>query len=310
MNSHAALSTPSTTQRCWSTSCTDARLEITGAITGRAAACSSRWSKASIRRWGSTDRDIASASAQPGRIGSGVRVRASSSAASTDLSRVAPLLPGSSGSPNQPCRSARPARARPSPAVPARPAWWSRSAPAHQAGRRPARRTGRRAGWPASVGCGPTRWYAGPGSAGRTAGRTSPVTASAPPRRRARPQAAAARASRSSPRSGSTARWPPRSPGPAPAAPVDRPCPALDAAAHRASRPAQQGPAPGSAAALRLTVRAPTPRWPRPVSSAALACSRCRRLRVWGSNSGRGRAPNRASGGKPVSTSTTWRSHH
>ncbi len=58
---------------------------VSGTITGRAAACSSRWSTASIRRWGSTDRDIRSASAQPGRIGSGVRVRASSSAASTDL---------------------------------------------------------------------------------------------------------------------------------------------------------------------------------------------------------------------------------
>ena len=54
-------------------------------MTGRAAACASRWSSSSSRWWGSTERAMASASAQPGRIGSGVTVRASSSEASTDL---------------------------------------------------------------------------------------------------------------------------------------------------------------------------------------------------------------------------------
>ena len=56
---------------------------VSGTITGRAAACSSRSSMAVSRRCGSTDRDMRSASAQPGRIGSGVSARASSSAAST-----------------------------------------------------------------------------------------------------------------------------------------------------------------------------------------------------------------------------------
>ena len=58
---------------------------VSGAITGRAAACSSRWSIPVSLRCGSTERDIRSASAQPGRIGSGVSARASSSAASTAL---------------------------------------------------------------------------------------------------------------------------------------------------------------------------------------------------------------------------------
>ncbi len=58
---------------------------VSGTITGRAAACSSRWSMTASRRCGSTDRDMRSASAQPGRIGSGVSARASSSAASTAL---------------------------------------------------------------------------------------------------------------------------------------------------------------------------------------------------------------------------------
>ena len=40
---------------------------------------------AASRRCGSTDRDIARACAQPGRIGSGVRVRASRMLASTDF---------------------------------------------------------------------------------------------------------------------------------------------------------------------------------------------------------------------------------
>ena len=50
-----------------------------------AAACSSRWSICVSRRCGSTDRDMRSASGHPGRIGSGVIERASSSAASTAL---------------------------------------------------------------------------------------------------------------------------------------------------------------------------------------------------------------------------------
>ncbi|GGN99118.1 hypothetical protein GCM10010112_92620 [Actinoplanes lobatus] len=54
-------------------------------MTGRAAACCSRSSSVSRCRCGSTDRDIRNASGQPGRIGSGVTVRASSSEASTDL---------------------------------------------------------------------------------------------------------------------------------------------------------------------------------------------------------------------------------
>ncbi|WP_317985959.1 hypothetical protein [Streptomyces sp. 5-10] len=54
-------------------------------ITGRAAACSRRSSRDSSLRCGKTDRDIFSASTQPGLIGSGVRARASSSEASTDL---------------------------------------------------------------------------------------------------------------------------------------------------------------------------------------------------------------------------------
>ena len=54
-------------------------------MTGRAAACASRWSSSSSRRQGSTEQAMLSASAQPGRIGSGVTVRASSKAASTDL---------------------------------------------------------------------------------------------------------------------------------------------------------------------------------------------------------------------------------
>jgi hypothetical protein len=58
---------------------------VAGTITGRAAACSSRSSRLSSRRCGSTDRDIRSASTHPGRIGSGVTVRASSTEASTDL---------------------------------------------------------------------------------------------------------------------------------------------------------------------------------------------------------------------------------
>ena len=58
---------------------------VSGMMTGRAAACSIRASISSSLRQGSAERDIASASAQPGRIGSGVTVRASSTLASTDL---------------------------------------------------------------------------------------------------------------------------------------------------------------------------------------------------------------------------------
>ena len=54
-------------------------------MTGRAAACSSRSSMLSIRRNGRADSDIRIACGQPGRIGSGVTVRASSTLASTDL---------------------------------------------------------------------------------------------------------------------------------------------------------------------------------------------------------------------------------
>ena len=39
---------------------------VSGMMSGRAAACSSRWSNASSRRYGSTECDIRSASAQPG----------------------------------------------------------------------------------------------------------------------------------------------------------------------------------------------------------------------------------------------------
>ena len=58
---------------------------VSGTITGRAAACSSRSSISVSRRCGSTERDIRRASAHPGRIGSGVSARASSTAASTAL---------------------------------------------------------------------------------------------------------------------------------------------------------------------------------------------------------------------------------
>ena len=54
-----------------------------GTITGRAAASSIRASMSSSRACGSRDADIASAPGQPGRIGSGTSIRASSSAAST-----------------------------------------------------------------------------------------------------------------------------------------------------------------------------------------------------------------------------------
>ena len=56
-----------------------------GMMTGRAAACSRRWSMLSIRRNGRADADIRMACGQPGRIGSGVTVRASSTLASTDF---------------------------------------------------------------------------------------------------------------------------------------------------------------------------------------------------------------------------------
>ncbi|WP_327739559.1 hypothetical protein OG749_42695 [Streptomyces nojiriensis] len=59
--------------------------DLSGTSTGFAAACSSRSSKVSSLRCGSTERDIFSASTQPGRISSGVTVRASSTLASTDF---------------------------------------------------------------------------------------------------------------------------------------------------------------------------------------------------------------------------------
>lgn len=58
---------------------------VSGTITGRAAACSRRSSKLSSRRCGSTERDISRASDQPGRITSGVTLRASSAEASADF---------------------------------------------------------------------------------------------------------------------------------------------------------------------------------------------------------------------------------
>jgi hypothetical protein len=58
---------------------------VSGTITGRAATVCIRASMSSSRACGSRDADIRSAAAQPGRIGSGVSARASSSAASTAL---------------------------------------------------------------------------------------------------------------------------------------------------------------------------------------------------------------------------------
>ena len=58
---------------------------VSGTMTGRAAACSRRASMSSSRRNGNAERDNAKAWAQPGRIGSGVTVRASNTLASTDL---------------------------------------------------------------------------------------------------------------------------------------------------------------------------------------------------------------------------------
>ena len=54
-------------------------------MTGRAAACSSRSPMLSSRRNGRADSGIRMACGQPGRIGSGVTVRASSTLASTDF---------------------------------------------------------------------------------------------------------------------------------------------------------------------------------------------------------------------------------
>ncbi len=56
---------------------------VSGTITGLAAASSIRASTPSSRACGSRDADIRNAVAQPGRIGSGTNIRASSSAAST-----------------------------------------------------------------------------------------------------------------------------------------------------------------------------------------------------------------------------------
>ena len=70
---------------------------VSGMMTGLAAAKVSRWSMAVSRSWGSTDRAIDSAGSQPGRIGSGTSMRASSTAASTALvpsgrSTAAPIV--------------------------------------------------------------------------------------------------------------------------------------------------------------------------------------------------------------------------
>jgi hypothetical protein len=56
---------------------------VSGTITGRAAASSIRASMSTSRACGSTDADIRNELDQPGRIGSGTSIRASSSAAST-----------------------------------------------------------------------------------------------------------------------------------------------------------------------------------------------------------------------------------
>ena len=56
---------------------------VSGTITGRAAACSRRASTLINRACGASEADIRRASDQPGRIGSGTSIRASSSAAST-----------------------------------------------------------------------------------------------------------------------------------------------------------------------------------------------------------------------------------
>ncbi|MET7427245.1 hypothetical protein [Dactylosporangium sp. NPDC005555] len=58
---------------------------VSGTITGRAAACSSRASMSTSRWCGSTEAAIRSASLQPGRIGSAVTARASNTDASTAL---------------------------------------------------------------------------------------------------------------------------------------------------------------------------------------------------------------------------------
>ena len=58
---------------------------VSGTITGLAAAISIRASTSSRRACGSREADMRSAAAQPGRIGSGTSIRASSRAASTAL---------------------------------------------------------------------------------------------------------------------------------------------------------------------------------------------------------------------------------
>ena len=78
-NAQDALNDSETNTLPWSTTIT------WGMMTGRAAACSSRSSMLSSRRNGRADSDIRMACGQPGRIGSGVTVRASSTLASTDF---------------------------------------------------------------------------------------------------------------------------------------------------------------------------------------------------------------------------------
>jgi hypothetical protein len=58
---------------------------VSGTTTGLAAASSIRRSMSTSRPCGSREADIRSASAHPGRIGSGTNIRANSSAASTAL---------------------------------------------------------------------------------------------------------------------------------------------------------------------------------------------------------------------------------
>jgi len=66
------------------------------------------------------------------------------------------------GWPGRPGRSARPGPPSRRRGPPARPAGWNRSGSTHLAGPRSPRRTARRADWPASGGCGPSRKCAGP----------------------------------------------------------------------------------------------------------------------------------------------------
>ncbi|MGQ4366112.1 hypothetical protein [Streptomyces sp. SAS_272] len=76
-DSHAATNEDETNTLPWSTTM------VCEMITGRAAAPTSRASTPSSRSYGITEWSIASASAQPGRIGAGTIICASNCAAST-----------------------------------------------------------------------------------------------------------------------------------------------------------------------------------------------------------------------------------